>query len=200
MSARSVVVRPPRGFVNRQNVDMKRRVTTALGGINRIAGGLAILVVFPAQGVYSGISTIRTPGPYPYETPGQVPAPPPVLDSSPLPSPAPFPYPESSPSLSAAQDHNSRIAGARRPLSAKAVREAAFKYNGVPEFCEFLAALPANVSVFDPTLGRTRTLVKGSQVVRKNAAWLHKRQQTGSKPNDRTLVSVEELGTRNPGI
>ena len=46
------------------------------------------------------------------------------------------------------------------------MREAAFKYNGVPDFCEFLAALPANVSVFDPKLGRTRTLVQGGRVMR----------------------------------
>jgi hypothetical protein len=156
---------------------MKRRFTTALGGIVRIAGGLAILVAFPAQRVHSGISTIKTPGPYPYETPGQIPAPPPVLDSSPLPSPAPFPYPESSPSPSAAQDHDSPTAEARRPLSAKAVREAAFKYNGVANFCGFLAALPANVSVFDPKLGRSRALVQGGHVVRKNVAWLRKRKE-----------------------
>jgi len=156
---------------------MKRRFTTALGGIIRILGGLATLVAFSAQGVHSGIPTIRTPGPYPYETPGQVPAPPAVLDSSPLPSPAPFPYPESSPSPSAAQDHDSRTAGARPPLSAKAVRAAAFKYNGVANFCGFLAALPANVSVFDPKLGRSRTLVQGGHIVRKNVTWLRKRKE-----------------------
>ena len=185
-----VVVRPPRDIVNRHNVDMKTRVTAALGGINRIAGGLAILLVFPAQGVHSGISTIRTPGPYPYETPGQVPAPPPVLDSSPLPSPAPFPYPESSPSLSAAQEHDSRTAGAGRPLSAKAVREAAFKYNGVANFCGFLAALPANVSVFDPKLGRSRALVQGGQILRKNVTWLRKRKEAANTNKaERVIVS-----------
>jgi hypothetical protein len=156
---------------------MKRRFTTALGGIIRIPGGLAILVAFSAQGAYSGIPTIRTPGPYPYETPGQVPAPPPVLDSAPLPSPAPFPYPESSLSLSAAQDHDSRTAAALPPPSAKAVREAAFKYNGVANFCGFLAALPANVSVFDPKLGRSRALVQGGRIVRKNVTWLRKRKE-----------------------
>jgi hypothetical protein len=156
---------------------MKRRFTTALDGTIRIAGGLAILVAFSAQRVHSGISTIRTPGPYPYETPGQVPAPPPVLESSPLPSPAPFPYPESSPSPSAAQDHDSRIAGVGRPLPAKAVREAAFKYNGVANFCGFLAALPANVSVFDPKLGRSRVLVQGGRIVPKNVTWLRKRKE-----------------------
>jgi hypothetical protein len=166
-----------RALQSRHNADMKRRFATGLGGIIRIAAGLAILVAFPAEGVHSGIPTIRTPGPYPYETPGQVPAPPPVLDSSPLPSPAPFPYPESYPSTSAAQDHDSRAAGARRPLTAKAVREAAFRYNGVANFCGFLAALPANVSVFDPKLGRSRALVQGGQVVRKNVAWLRNRKE-----------------------
>jgi hypothetical protein len=169
---------------------MKRCFTTALGGIIRIAGGLAILVAFPAQGVHSGTPTIRTPGPYPYETPGQVPAPPPVLDSSPLPSPAPFPYPESSPSASAAQDHDSRTAEARRPLSTKAVREAAFKYNGVANFCGFLAALPANVSVFDPKLGRSRALVQGGQIVRKNVTWLRKRKEAAhTNKAERVIVS-----------
>jgi hypothetical protein len=118
-----------RTLQSRHDADMKTRLATALSGIIRIGGGLAILVAFPAEGVHSGVPTLKTPGPYPYETPGQVPAPPPVLDSSPLPAPAPFPYPESSSSPSAAQDHDSRTAGARRPLSAKAVREAAFKYN-----------------------------------------------------------------------
>jgi len=86
---------------------------------------------------------------------------------------------------------------ARRPLTPKAVREAAFKYNGVPDFCEFLSALPANVSVFDPKLGTRRTLVQGGRVMRKNVAWLRKRKQAHLKPNDRTVVSVEELGTRS---
>ena len=176
---------------------MKRRFTTALGGIIRILGGLATLVAFSAQGVHSGIPTIRTPGPYPYETPGQVPAPPPVLDSSPLPSPAPFPYPESSPSPSAAQDHDSRTAGARSPISAKTVREAAFKYNGVANFCGFLAALPANVSVFDPKLGRSRTLVQGSQVVRKNVAWLRNRKEAAHTIKDER-VTVSGQRESNP--
>jgi len=142
-----------------------------------IAGELAILLAFPTERVYSARPTIKLPGPYPYETPVQVPAPPRVSDSSPLPSPAPFPYPESSPSLSATQDRGSRTANARRPLTAKAVREAAFKYNGVANFCGFLAALPADVSVFDPKLGRTRTLVKGGLVMHKNVAWLRKHRQ-----------------------
>jgi hypothetical protein len=92
------------------------------------------------------------------------------------------------------------MASARRPLTAKAVRQAAFKYNGVPDFCEFLAALPANVSVFDPKLGRTRTLVQGGRVIRQNVTWLRKRKQARLKSNDRTLISVEELGTRNSGV
>jgi hypothetical protein len=163
---------------------MKRDGATNLIGIMGIAGGVAILLAFPTEITYSATPTIKVPGPYPYETPVQVPAPPLVSDSSPMPSPAPFPYPESS--LSAAQDRDSRTADARRPPTAKAVREAAFKYNGVANFCEFLAALPADVSVFDPKLGRTRTLVKGGHVIRKNAAWLrnHKQaaahEQTGS--------------------
>ena len=73
------------------------------------------------------------------------------------------------------------MAHARRPLTPKTVREAALKYNGVPNFCGFLAALPANVSVFDPKLGRTRELVKGGRVVPKNVAWLRKHKQ-GKRP------------------
>ena len=169
---------------------MKTRLATALSGIIRIGGGLAILVAFPAEGVHSGVPTLKTPGPYPYETPGQVPAPPPVLDSSPLPSPAPFPYPESTPSTSAAQDHDSRTAGARRPLSAKAVREAAFKYNGVANFCGFLAALPANVSVYDPKLGKPRALVESGHVIRKNVTWLRKRKEAAhTNKAERVIVS-----------
>ena len=159
-----------------------------------------IMFAFPVGKLEPAVPTIKVPGAYPYEETVRVPVPPPVWDSSPLPSPAPFAYRESSPSLSASQDRDSRTANTRRPLTAKAVREAAFKYNGVPNFCEFLAALPANVSVFDPKLGTTRTLVTGIRVIHKNVTWLRKRQQAGSKPNDRTLVSVEELGTRNPGI
>jgi hypothetical protein len=167
---------------SRHCANMKRHLATKLIGIVGIAEGLAILLAFPVERVHSAMPTIKIPGPYPYETPVQVPAPPPVSDSSPLPSPAPFPYPESSPSLSlsAAQDRDPRTANARRPLTAKAVREAAFKYNGVANFCGFLAALPADVSVFDPKLGKTRTLVKGGHVVRKNVAWLRKRKQAAS--------------------
>jgi hypothetical protein len=148
----------------------------------------------------SATPTIKVPGPYPYETPLQVPAAPTISESSVLPTPAPFPYPESAPSQLAAQNRDSRTENTRPPPTAKAVREAAFKYNGVPDFCEFLAALPANVSVFDPKLGRIRTLVEGSRVIRKNVTWLRKSQQARPKANDRTVVSVEELGTGNPGI
>ena len=179
---------------------MKRTHAPTLIGIIGIAGGLMIMFAFPVGKLEPAVPTVKVPGAYPYEETVRVPVSPPVWDSSVLPTPAPFPYRESSPSLSVALDRDSRTASTRRPLTAKAVREAAFKYNGVPDFCEFLAALPADVSVFDPKLGRPRTLVKGGRVVRKNAAWLRKRKQARLKPNDRTLVSVEELGTRNSGI
>ena len=180
---------------------MKRLHSTTLTGIVGIAGGLLILLAFPVEKVEPAVPTIKVPGPYPYETPMQVPAPPPTIsESSVLPTPAPFPYRESSSSLMAAQDHDSRTENTRRPLTAKAVREVAFKYNGVPEFCEFLAALPADVSVFDPKLGKTRPLVKGGRLVRKNVTWLRKRKQAPQKSNDRTLVSTEELGAHNSGI
>jgi hypothetical protein len=178
---------------------MKKNYAAPSIGTIGIAGGLMILFAFPVAKVEPAIPTIKVPGAYPYEETVRVPVPPPVWDSSPLPSPAPFLYREPSPSLSASQDRDSRTANTRRPLTAKAVREAAFKYNGVPDFCEFLAALPANVSVFDPNLGRTRTLVQGGHVLRKNVTWLSKRQKTRPKPNDRTVVTVEELGTRTPG-
>jgi hypothetical protein len=177
---------------------MKRTHSPTLIGI---IGGLMILLAFPAERIHSAIPTIKVPGPYPYETPVQVPVPAATIsESSVLPTPAPFPYLKSAPPLQAAPDHASRTANARRPVTAKAVREAAFKYNGVPDFCEFLAALPANVSVFDPNVGRRRTLVQGGHVMHKNAAWLGKRKEARLKPNDRTVVSVEELGTRKPGI
>src|SRR5882724_13573808 len=105
MAAWSVVVRAIRERCKSCHwADIKgQRATTLIG----IAGGLTILVAFSAQRAHCAVPTLKTPGPYPYETPGQVPAPPPVSDSSPLPSPAPFPYPESSPSPSA-QEHDSR--------------------------------------------------------------------------------------------
>jgi hypothetical protein len=181
---------------------MRRTHAPTFTGIIGIAGGLMILFVFPIGKIEPAVPTIKVPGPYPYETPVQIPAPPPppISESSVLPTPAPFPYRESSPSLSASQDRDSRTVNAQPPLTAKAAREAAFKYSGVPGFCEFLAALPANVSVFDPKLGRTRTLVQGGRVIRKNVGWLRKSKQARLKSNDRTLVSVEELGTWNSGI
>ena len=171
---------------------MKRHRAATLIGIIGVAGGLTILVALPAERVHSATPTIKTPGPYPYETPGQVPAPPPppVSDSSTLPSPAPFPYPESSPSPSGPRDRDSGTKGARRPPTAKAVREAAFKYNGVADFCGFLAALPANVSVFDPKLGRSRTLVQGGHIVHKNVTWLRKRKESAhTNKAERVIVS-----------
>jgi hypothetical protein len=178
---------------------MKRTHAPTLIGIIGIGGGLMIMFAFPVEKAEPAIPTVKVPGAYPYEETVRVPAPA-ISESSVLPTPAPFPYRESSPSLSASQDHDSRTANTRRPLTAKAVREAAFKYNGVPDFWEFLAALPANVSVYDPKLGRTRTLVQGGHVLRKNVTWLSKRQKACPKPNDRTVVSVEELGTPNSGI
>ncbi len=174
---------------------MKRLHATTMIGIIGIAGGLMIMFAFPVGKVESAIPTVKVPGPYPYETPVRVPAPD-IAESTVVPTPAPFLYRESAPT----ETRDSQTPNARVPLTAKAVREAAFKYNGVPDFCGFLAALPANVSVFDPKLGTTRTLVEGDQVVPKNVAWFRKRQQASPKSNDRTVVSVEELGRRNPGI
>ena len=178
---------------------MKRTYTPTLIGIIGIAGGLTITFAFPIGKVEPAIPTIKVPGDYPYEESVRVLAPT-ISESSVLPTPAPFPYPELLPSLLASEDRDSRKVSTRRALTAKAVREAAFKYNGVPDFCGFLAALPADVSVFDPKLGSSRALVKGSRVIQKNVTWLRKRQQAHSKPNDRTLVSVEELGARDSGI
>jgi hypothetical protein len=148
--------------------NLKRTYASTLIEIIGIATGLTVLLAVPIEKIDSAIPTVKVPGPYPYETPVQVPAPPLVSDSSPVLSPAPSLYREST----SAPVRDSRIANTRRPLTAKAVRKAAFKYNGVANFCGFLAALPADVSVFDPKLGRTRTLVKGGHVIRKNAAWL----------------------------
>jgi hypothetical protein len=150
-----------------------------------------ILFGFPIGKIEAAVPTIEVPGPYPYEQRVRIPAPA-IVESSAVPTPAPFPYPEGLPSLPAAQDHDSRVANARPPVTAKAAREAAFKYNGVPEFCAFLAALPADVSVFDPNLGRTRTLVKGGRVISGNVAWLRKDKKVAHKQN-RTVVTVEEL-------
>ncbi len=176
---------------------MKKTHSSTFVGISGIAGGLVILFAFPVGKVEPAIPTITVPGPYPYETSVRVPAP--AFSESVLPTPAPYPYAESSPSLSAAPDRDSRTVNLRRPLTPKAVRQAAFKYNGVSGFCEFLAALPADVSVFDPQLGITRTLVKGGHAIRENVAWFRKHKEERVKSNDRTVVSVEELGTRNSG-
>lgn len=151
---------------------MKRTHASRLVEIVGIAGGGMILLGFPIAKVQSATPSIKAPGPYPYETPVQVPVPAAIPESSPLPSPAPFPYTDSVARAPLVRD--SRTENVRRPPTAKAVREAAFKYNGVANFCGFLAALPADVSVFDPKLGTTRSLVKGGRVVRENAAWLRK--------------------------
>jgi hypothetical protein len=140
-----------------------------------IAAGVAILLAFPAERTQSAIPTIKAPGPYPYETPAQVPAPT-ISESSVLPTSAPFPYLESSSPLSAVPGRNSRIANARRLLTAETVRKAAFKYNGVASFWGVLVAIPADVGVFDSKLSRTRTLVKGGRVMPKNVAWLRKHE------------------------
>ena len=176
---------------------MKRTHSPTLIGTIGITGGILILFAFPVGKVESAIPTIKVPGPYPYETPVHVPAPPQTAESTVLPTPAPFPYAESASSNPAAQERDSRPESPRRPIAAKAVREAAFKYNGVSDFCEFLAVLPADVSVFDPKLGITRTLVKGGHVIRENVAWFRKRKEARLKSNDRTVVSVEQLGTQS---
>ncbi|HEU5247217.1 MAG TPA: hypothetical protein VFU09_09025 [Candidatus Udaeobacter sp.] len=178
---------------------MERDHATRLIGISGIAGAMLIVLALSIDQSHSAIPTIKVPGAYPYEETVRIAAPPPDPDSSALllPTPAPYPYRDS---LSPAAVRDSRIADARRPLTAKTVREAAFKYNGVPDFCGFLATLPADVSVFDPKLGKTRPLIKGGRVVPKNVAWLHKRKQARPKSNDRTLVSVEELEARHSGI
>ena len=100
------------------------------------------------------------------------PTPAPSAEASPAPSLASL-YRESS----FAPVRDSRIANARRSLTPKVVRKAAFKYNGVANFCGFLAALPADVGVLDPKLERTRALVKGGRVIPKNVAWLRKHRQ-----------------------
>jgi hypothetical protein len=175
---------------------MKKNHSPTLIGIIGIAGGLMILFVFPISKIEPAVPTIKVPGAYPYEEAVRIPLP----ESAALPSPAPFPYRESAPSIAATQDRDSRPTNTRRPLTAKAAREAALKYNGVPDFCGFLAALPADVSVFDPKLGRPRAVVKGGRVVRENAAWLRNRKQENLKRSDRAVVSVEELGARDSGI
>jgi len=156
---------------------MKRTDAPKLIGIVRITAGITILLGFPVGKVEPATPTIKVPGAYPYEETVQVPAATPAPESSQLPSPVPFPYP--GPRASAFV-RDSQTASAQPQLTAKAVREAAFKYNGVAKFFGFLAALPADVSVFDPQIGRTRALVKGGRVMGKNAAWLRKRKQTAA--------------------
>jgi hypothetical protein len=175
---------------------MKPLYAPTLIGLIEIVGGVLMLGALPFGNICATIPTIKVPGAYPYEETVRIPVPPADPDSSLLPTPAPFPYRDS---VSPTPVHDSRMANARRPLSAKTVREAAFKYNGVAGFCDFLAALPADVSVFDAELGRTRALVKGGRVVRKNVAWLRKSKQEHVKPKERAVVSVEEIGARNPG-
>lgn len=155
--------------------NMKRIQVPTLIGIMEIAAGVAILLAFPAERTQSAIATIKAPGPYPYETPAQVPALT-ISESSILPTPAPFPYPELSSPLSAVPGRDSRIANARRLLTAETVRKAAFKHNGVASFFGFLVAIPADVGVFDSKLSRTRALVKGGRVMPKNVAWLRKHE------------------------
>jgi hypothetical protein len=152
---------------------LKRTHASTLIGIIGIATGLTVLLAIPIQKIESAIPTIKVSGDYPYEEAVRIPMPPPSAEASPAPSPAPSLYREST----SAPVRDSRIANARRSLTPKALRKAAFKYNGVANFCGFLAALPANVGVLDPKLGRTRALVKGGRVIPKSVAWLRKHRQ-----------------------
>src|SRR5436305_13401825 len=102
---------------------MKSDGATNLIGIMGIAGGLATLIAIATEIIYSATPTIKVPGPYPYETPMQVPTPPLVSDSSHVPTPAPFLYYEPLPSLSAAYDRAPRTPNALHPLPAIAVRK-----------------------------------------------------------------------------
>jgi hypothetical protein len=183
---------------------MKRIYAPTLMGIIGTAGGLTVLLAFPVEKIHPAIPTIKVPGAYPYEETVRIPAPPPLPESSPLPSPAPFSY---SDSLSPAPARYSQTAKPRRPLTAKTVRKTAFKHNGVPSFCGFLAAFPADVGVFDSKLGRTRALVKGGRVIPKNVVWLRKHEQARStltkrnpRPKDRAFARFEKIGARNSGI
>jgi hypothetical protein len=172
-----------------------RLSAATLIGIIGIAGGLTILPTSQIEKIASLIPIIKA-RPYSYETSMRIP-PPLIAESSPSPSPTPFSYLESSPSLSTAQARHPRIANAHRALTAKTVRKAVFKYNGVAKFCGFLTALPADVRVFDPKLGRTRALVKGDRTIPKNVAWLRKREQarrTQTKPNSEGSHLVRRSG------
>jgi hypothetical protein len=150
--------------------NLKRTHASTLIGI---ATGLTVLLALPIQKIDSAIPSIKVPGAYPYEEAVRIPTPAPSVEASPAPSPAPSLYRESP----SARVRNSRIANARRSLTPKTARKAAFKYNGVANFCGFLTALPADVGVLDPKLGRTRELVKGGRVIPKNVAWLRKHRQ-----------------------
>jgi hypothetical protein len=153
--------------------NLKRTHASTLIGIIGIATGLTVLLALPIQKIDSAIPSIKVPGAYPYEEAVRIPTPAPGIEASPAPSPAPSLYRESS----SAPVRDLRIANAHRSLTPKAVRKAAFKYNGVANFCGFLTALPADVGVVDPKLGRTRELVKGDRVIPKNVAWLRKHRQ-----------------------
>jgi hypothetical protein len=152
---------------------LRRTHASTLIGIIGIATGLTVLLALPIQKIDSAIPSIKVPGAYPYEEAVRIPTPAPSVEASPAPSPAPSLYRESS----SAPVRDSRIANARRPLTPKAVRKAAFKYNEVANFCGFLTALPADVGVLDPKLGRTLPLVKEGRVIAKNVAWLRKHRQ-----------------------
>jgi hypothetical protein len=153
---------------NRSN--LKRTHASTLMGIIGIATGLTVLLGLPIQKIDSAVPSIKVPGAYPYDEAVRIPTPAPSAEASLVPSPAPSLYRESS----SAPVRDSRIASARRSLPPKAVRKAAFEYNGVANFCGFLTALPADVGVLDPKLGRTRELVKGGRVMPKNVTWLRK--------------------------
>jgi hypothetical protein len=152
---------------------LKRTHVSTLIGTIGIAAGLAILPGLPIQNIDSAIPSIKVPGAYPYDEAVRIPTPAPSAEASLAPSPAPSLYRESS----WAPVRDSRIASARRSLAPKAVRKAAFEYNGVANFFGFLTALPADVGVLDPKLGRTRELVKGGRVMPKNVTWLRKHRQ-----------------------
>jgi hypothetical protein len=153
--------------------NLKRTHASTLIGIIGIATGLTILLGLPIQKINSAVPSIKVPGAYPYDEAVRIPTPAPIAEDSPVPSPAPSLYRESS----SAPVRDSRIANARRLVTPKAVRKAAFEYNGVANFCGFLTALPADVGVLDPKLGRTRELVKGGRVMPKNVTWFRKHRQ-----------------------
>jgi hypothetical protein len=149
---------------------LKRTQASKLVGIIGIATGLTVLLGLPIQKIDSAVPSIKVPGAYPYDEAVRIPTPAPIAEASPAPSPAPSLYRESR----SAPVRDSRTANGRRSLTPKAVRKAAFEYNGVANFCGFLKALPADVGVPDPKLGRTRELVKGGRVMPKNVTWLRK--------------------------